>query len=94
MTEKVRVGSRVGVLYGTNVIPATVIEVGGKVGTEGDRVLVVRYEMPPWYDLEGIEVAVLESRLQPAPPPLTDLRPFDSRPDRRRKAARRKPAPA
>jgi hypothetical protein len=84
MTEKLRVGSRVGVRFGSSVRPAVIVEDRGHLGPDGDQVWRMRIETPPGYEDDAFEVEVPQSWLEPAPEPPTIRR---SRTRRRSAAA-------
>jgi hypothetical protein len=87
MVEDVRLGSRVGVDFGNEVRPARVIEDRGNLGPGGERVWRVVFETAPGLEDDTFEIEMPVSWFVPAPPPPGPLHP-------RRRAARRKPAPA
>jgi hypothetical protein len=67
MVEDVRVGSRVGVRFGSEVRAAEVIEDRGSLGPGGERLLRVRLNMPADAEDEAFEIEVPLSWLLPAP---------------------------
>ncbi|HYW25568.1 MAG TPA: hypothetical protein VE953_15470 [Terriglobales bacterium] len=92
MIEDVRVGTRVGVRFGSELRSAVVIEDRGSLGPGGERLLRVRLQMPADAEDEAFEIEVPLSWLHPAPgPPLGAARPTTRS---RRGDVGRKPTPA
>jgi len=59
------VGSRVGVLFGTKVRAAEIVEDRGPLGKDGDRIVRIRLDFP---EEDPIEFEVPVAWLKPAPP--------------------------
>jgi hypothetical protein len=96
VTEEVRVGSRVGVRFGSEVRPAEVVEDRGNLGPAGERLLRVRLKMPVDAEDEAFEIEVPQSWLLPAPGTADPVSAPVDRPTRRvlGRDVRRRPTPA